>query len=111
MFVACLVVRLGIFPSPSFLLVRNYVNTYTTIIKVGFYCSENLSAATKELSLENMFVACLVVRLYIFLDPSIGRTPKLAFSKLSEISRLILGDIRYLRMQKFVNEFWQPGKG
>src|SRR6218665_3275146 len=96
MFVACLVVGLGIFPLPSFLLVRNYVNTYTTIIKVGFYCAENLSAATKELSLANMFVACLVVRLDIFLDPSIGRTPKLAFSKLSEISRLILGDIRYI---------------
>src|SRR6218665_3808739 len=96
MFVACLVVRLGIFPSPSFFLVSNYVNTYTTIIKVGFYCSANLSAATKELSLENMFVACLVVRLDIFLAPSIGRTPKLAFSKLSKISRLILGDIRYV---------------
>jgi len=71
------------------------VNTYTTIINVGFYCSENLSAATKELSLANMFVACLVVRLDIFLDPSIGQTPKLAFSKLSDISRLILCDIRY----------------
>src|SRR6218665_1867161 len=96
MIVACLVVRLGIFPLPSFLLVRNYVNTYTTIIKVGFYCSEKLSTATKGLSLANMFVACLVVRLDIFLDPSRGRTPKLAFSKLSEISRLILGDIRYI---------------
>src|SRR6218665_3086207 len=73
------------------------MNTYTTIIKVGFYCSENLSVATKELSLANMFVACLVVRLDVFLDPSIGRTPKLAFSKLSEISRLILGDIRYMK--------------
>ena len=55
------------------------MNTYTTIIKVGFYCSENLSAATKELSLANMFVACLVVRLDIFLDPSIGRTPNWRF--------------------------------